>query len=134
MYSLNVSQLSSEHGAVGGMVDLMMSHDHPISNGEMSLDADDIARQLEKENQDYLEQSRYLSEKLSALQSEMEDLRLEEKGDIKRRSTDVPQGEQLHATVVRQCSHKQTAYDKVCSTDHMTDHMIPSMMSQFFFL
>lgn len=95
-----------------------VSHDHHVMvNGEdLMLDANDIEQQLEKEQRDYLEQSRLLSEKLSALQNEMEDFKQEEAmNPINRRGMvrDIPIGEKLHASLVRQSSHKQTAYDKV---------------------
>ena len=78
----------------------------------------DIELQIEKEQRDYLEQSRILSEKLSALQNEMEDFKQDEAmNPISRRagsrSKDLLKGDELHAKVVRQNSRKQTAYDRV---------------------
>ena len=95
---------------------VVVSHDQ-LSNGE--IDSDDIVKQLEKENQDYLEQSRFISQQLSALQTQMHDLRMEEgMGNGTSLEDDdavkhLPQRDQIHVSLVRQMSHKQTVYDRV---------------------
>jgi merlin protein len=80
---------------------------------------DDIREQLEKEQQDYIKHSQYLTEKLSALQNEMEDFKQErEKGNSRRQDSIISldrnsnAGEFLHASVIRQSSYKHSAYDK----------------------
>lgn len=105
----------TERGAVGGTVGVVVSHDQ-LSNGE--IDSDDIVKQLEKENQDYLEQSRFISQQLSALQTQMHDLRMEEEmGNGTSLEDDdavkhLPQRDQIHVSLVRQMSLKQTVYDR----------------------
>ena len=95
---------------------VVVSHDQ-LSNGE--IDSDDIVKQLEKENQDYLEQSRFISQQLSALQTQMHDLRMEEEmGNGTSLEDDdavkhLPQRDQIHVSLVRQMSLKQTVYDRV---------------------
>ena len=117
------------------------SRDHavapPITNGGMEEDIDELKQQLQKENQEYLEQSKYFSEQLVALQSKMEDLRLqeheedegeeeeeeEEEEDVREEVKLVGggrllRGEHLHASVVRQSSHKYSAREKVSTSFH----------------
>lgn len=64
--------------------------------------------------------SQYFSEQLSALKTQMVDLRMEGTRELprevemeKRMSREVGRGEQLQATVVRQTSYKHKAFERV---------------------
>lgn len=105
-----------------------------LTNGDLVLqNKEDIAHQLEKEHHNYWTQTHYLYEKLNALQSEVNDFKSEGRGGKReggsasgeegseagrresggeiQKSQEIPR--KLHATVVRQSSHKHYAYDKV---------------------
>lgn len=119
-------QLSSELGALTDTPGLLPNGDGVASGVDLST-AEDIAHQLEKEHQDYWQQSRYLSEKLTALQNEVADFKQEEEdggsplplvrgtgGEGGKKRKDVATTSQrLHASIVRQSSHKHYTYDKV---------------------
>ena len=56
-------------------------------------------------SQDYLERSKYISEQLSALKTQMEDLKVEER---------LTHNDHLHEEIIRLGSNKRTALEKVC--------------------
>lgn len=116
------TQLSSELGDFNDtVVDV-------LPNGSSSVDVsntEDLATELQKQHQDYWQQSQYLSEKLTALQNEVADFKQEEKessplplvrgvrGKERKSKTEVSTTQRIHASIVRQSSHKHYTYDKV---------------------
>ena len=100
-----------------------------LPNGVSAVDSsntESLVSELQKQHQDYWQQSQYLSEKLTALQNEVADFKQEEKekessplplvrgvrGKEGKRGNDTTQ--RIHASIVRQSSHKHYTYDKVC--------------------
>ena len=90
---------------------------------------DELKEQLQKESEEYLQQSKYFTEQLVALQTQMDDLKLhdndneddeERDEELDKISDDVRLSERgplmrehLQASVVRQSSHKQSIREKV---------------------
>ena len=110
-----------------GMKRETLSDSGKLSNGE--IDPDDLMRQLEKENRDYQEQKQFISQQLSALKTQMYDLRKEEGingASIGTRSDQDPQpsedNNQIHVSLVRQTSHKHIAYNKVRNMRMIGNH------------
>ena len=99
----------------GGLSD--SSSSSKLYNGG-EIDPDDLMRQLEKENRDYQEQKQFISKQLSALKTQMYDLRKEEGmngASIGEQNDEDPSLEtnRIHVSLVRQTSHKHIAYNKV---------------------
>ena len=109
-------------GAVSRSEDSGLKRDGPVNevrklpNGD--IDPDELMRQLEKENRDYIEQTQFISKQLSALKTQMHDLKKDE--GLNGASHGTPNdnnlpisGDKLHVSLVRQTSHKHIAYNKV---------------------
>ncbi len=100
-----------------GLSDSSSSNSKVYSGGE--IDPDDLMRQLEKENRNYHEQKQFISKQLSALKTQMYDMRKEE--GMNGASIGVQNGEDpplennnmIHVSLVRQTSHKHVAYNQV---------------------
>ena len=103
---------------------------------------DELKEQLQKESEEYLQQSKYFTEQLVALQTQMDDLRLpdndNEDDDEEEREEELDEisdevrlaergpllREHLQASLVRQSSHKQSLREKV--SDHCPSlHTLP---------
>lgn len=107
------------------LTDGIITNQKQLSNG--GIDPDDLMRQLEKENRDYQEQKLFISQQLSALKTQMYDLRKEDgggvsgggasigmkNGGIEQDQQEPGENNQIHVSLVRQTSHKHIAYNKV---------------------
>ncbi|CAI7995934.1 Merlin [Geodia barretti] len=100
----------------GAGLDVLTANSSPrplTPHGEIDLtpngDMEELSKQLEKESQAYQERSRYISDQLSALKTQMDDLKMEDR---------MTRNDLLHEELIRLGNNKRLALDKVdCSVN-----------------